>query len=114
MGSTAKKQTPSQNLDLGKVVESLEVWGVFRASKQTSAWGFPDTYTKCGEIKSLAMLSGSLWGPGHLRPCPLSLNCFEAELIGWLQQAEKVKCGRQHKSITATSNAVRLWDLFHG
>lgn len=63
MGSTAKK-----NLDLGKVVVSLEVWEVFRASKQTSVWGLPDTYTKCGEIKSLAMLSGSLWGPGRLNP----------------------------------------------
>lgn len=62
-GSTAKKRTPSQNLELGEVVVSLEVCGVFRAPKQTSAWGFPDTYAK-HESKSLAMLSGSLWGAG--------------------------------------------------
>lgn len=79
LGSTAKKMTPSQNLGLGEVVVSLD-------PQSRHQLGFPDIYTK-HVMKSLAMLSGSLYGAG--KSLSYLTDRSEAELIGWRQQAER-------------------------
>lgn len=52
-----------------------------------------------------------------LGPCPTLLDCSEAELTAWHQQAGRSweKCGRQHKAVLEppADTVEGFWDFFY-